>query len=141
MKIRTFVLSTCVATLSLGAACPMAGGFVNDPTATEVSFGENTPSQFREGMSTAGSEFDSTCQGFFPATAQHILNIDASQALEVQISGDDGVRVLLLAGQSKFCSSPDDSLVRFFTRGELMVFVGADEVGKTVSYRIDFVKQ
>lgn len=144
MKTRFMLLGITTAVLSIGAACPtddLGIGFTNDPDAMDVDFDESTPSQFREGTATAGSEEDSVCEGFYATTPQHILDVNASQGLEVRISGDAGVRLLLQSGQSKFCATPDDSLMRFFTRGEVMVFVGADEAGKTVSYRIDFVKQ
>lgn len=133
-------LGVVIASCSTGV--DVIDNLINDPMAFDVNFTDATPNQSRIGTSTTGTEFesDSRCPGFFPAVANHVLDIDASTGLEVRITGDEGVIAALVVGQNRFCTTPEDPLNRFFTRGELEIFVGSANPGETVNYELEFVR-
>lgn len=116
--------------------CPM--GTTDDPTATQVTIGSGFGQTERTGTATGASEFNATCQGFFPVAAQHTLTIDVSQAMTVSVSGSANAVVRIVAGASNFCSSPSDPLMRFWTRGDAEIFVGSTVEGETFDYTLTF---
>ncbi len=122
--------------LSTGG-CPMTTGG-DDPTATQVTLGSTFVQTERTGTATATTEFNATCQGFFPTTAQHTLTVDVSQAMTISVSGSDNAVVRVLAGASNFCVSANDPLMRFWTRGDAEIFVGSTVEGETFNYELTF---
>ncbi|RMF74251.1 MAG: hypothetical protein D6744_14690 [Planctomycetota bacterium] len=131
-----------VAVVGSIAGCPAVSTttFTDDPNATTVAFDTNlTATRTRTGTST-GVEFNSTCQGYFPATPNHTLTIANGLSMEIRVSGDAGVVVWLFGeGIGNFCVRPNEPLLRFWTRGDLNVYVGSETEGATVDYTLEFV--
>ena len=138
--IATVMMGVIIASCTTGV--DVIDGLANDPNAFDVNFVDTTPNQSRIGTSTTTDELvsDSRCPGYFPAAPNHTLDINASTGLEVRISGDEGVIAALVVGQNRFCSTPEDPLSRFFTRGELEIYVGSANPGETVNYELEFVR-
>ncbi|MCB9850644.1 MAG: hypothetical protein H6817_08055 [Phycisphaerales bacterium] len=113
----------------------------NDLDAVEVVVGANFIAATRAGTTTGVSD-ESICEGFYPATPNHTLQIDASLGMKVSAVGANGedVRLWAQAGQSNFCGEGTTSseIARFWTRGTIDIYVGTTSNGFPAEYELTF---
>jgi hypothetical protein len=131
------VLGACVDGLPVGDL----GLPDNNESATQVTVGSNFVSARRAGTTTGVQEAP-VCDGWYPLTPNNVLEIDASLGMTITATGVNGeeLRLWALAGQSNFCGEGEaaPSISRFWTRGEIDIYVGTTSNGFAAEYTLTF---
>ncbi len=128
-------------TVLVGCTAVVVPGGDNNLNATEVVVGSGFVSAARTGTTTGVSD-DSICDGWYPETPNHVLQIDASLGMAITAEGVNGedVRLWAQSGQSNFCGDGGSvqELARFWTRGSIDIYVGTTSNGFTAEYNLSF---
>jgi len=139
--ISTLAIAACVSLAITGCEGVALPGVDNDLDAMEVTVGTNFIAANRAGMTTGVSD-ESICEGFYPTTPNHTLQIDASLGMEISATGVNGedLRLWVQSGQSNYCGdgATADTVGRFWTRGASDIYVGTTSNGFTAEYTLSF---
>ncbi|MFN0135265.1 MAG: hypothetical protein ACKVS9_04015 [Phycisphaerae bacterium] len=124
------------------AGCPtQSGTTLDDADTVEIGVGSSFAGAERSGDVVGATEFNATCQGFFPVAAQHELTIDEPLNMRIEVSGSANAVVRVEAdGVGTFCGDADEPLSRFWNRATLNVFVGSTVEGEQFSYELRFIE-
>lgn len=128
--------------LALGlavAGCNAPGG--DDPTAREVTIATGFGTRERSG-STVGEQEVAICNGWFPMTANHVVDIEDALNMTVQASSAGDERLWITFGQSNFCGEGTDAqaVMRFWGTGTVQVYVGTATQGAQLDYDLEFIE-
>ena len=134
---RTTTALLILATLSVGG-CPADSA--DDQDAGRVTVSPGFQNAARTGLVTGATEFNATCQGYFPSVAQHRLTIDEPLSMRIEVIGSPNAVVRVAAtGVGTFCGAAGSPISRFWNRATLDVFVGSTTQSESFSYELRLV--